>query len=112
MESIKYLNAAELFEVAGSVYKLVLPIHESAHDYEALVICYATLRDTYSTLITSIKQQSRMLGSYYRVGLYGKVFEELNGKEFVYKEPKITRYVSDVKWEILTMKTQASRNKG
>jgi hypothetical protein len=42
----------------------------------------------------SIKQQSRMLGSYYRVGFYGKVFDELDGKEFVYKEPKITRYIS------------------
>lgn len=40
----------------------------------------------------AIKQQSRMLGSYYRVGFYGKCFDELDGKEFVYKEPKITRY--------------------
>jgi hypothetical protein len=31
-----------------------------------------------------------MLGRYYRVGFYGIRFEELNGKEFVYKEPKST----------------------
>jgi hypothetical protein len=32
-----------------------------------------------------------MLGSYYRVGFYGSVFEELSGCEFIYKEPKITK---------------------
>lgn len=31
-----------------------------------------------------------MLGKYYRVGFYGSKFEDLNGKEFVYKEPKAT----------------------
>ena len=31
-----------------------------------------------------------MLGKYYRVGFYGYRFEDLNGKEFVYKEPKST----------------------
>ena len=37
-----------------------------------------------------------MLGSYYRVGFYGAGFEELNGKEFIYKEPKITK-LSEIK---------------
>jgi dedicator of cytokinesis protein 6/7/8 len=37
-----------------------------------------------------------MLGSYYRVGFYGVDFEELNGKEFIYKEPKITK-LSEIK---------------
>jgi len=32
-----------------------------------------------------------LLGSYYRVGFYGKLFEELDEKEYIYKEPKITR---------------------
>jgi hypothetical protein len=33
-----------------------------------------------------------MLGTYYRVGFYGTRFgERLNGKEFIYKMPKITR---------------------
>lgn len=31
-----------------------------------------------------------MLGKYYRVGFYGVRFEYLNGKEYVYKEPKST----------------------
>ena len=37
-----------------------------------------------------------MLGSYYRVGLYGSSFLELDGKEYIYKEPKITK-LSEIK---------------
>ena len=39
--------------------------------------------------------QSRLFGSFYRVGFYGAAFgERLDGREFVYKWPKITRYVT------------------
>ena len=34
-----------------------------------------------------------MLGSYYRVGFYGSAFEEMDGAEYIYKEPKITKLV-------------------
>lgn len=44
MQSVGHLNDAELFEVSGSLYKLIIPIHENAHDYEALVKAYANLR--------------------------------------------------------------------
>lgn len=37
------------------------------------------------------QSQTRLLGSYYRIGFYGAEFEELDNKEYVYKEPKITR---------------------
>ena len=40
-----------------------------------------------------MQSERRMLGSYYRVGFYGKAFEELDTKEFIYKEPKITKLV-------------------
>jgi len=35
--------------------------------------------------------QNRMLGSFYRVKFFGEGFDELDGHEFIYKEPKITR---------------------
>ena len=34
--------------------------------------------------------QPRMLGTYYRVGVYGKPLKDLNGCEWVYKMPKLT----------------------
>ena len=32
-----------------------------------------------------------MFGTYYRVGFYGLWFAELDGQEFIYKEPAITK---------------------
>lgn len=31
-----------------------------------------------------------MLGRYFRVGFYGASFQDLDGREFIYKEPKRT----------------------
>jgi len=33
----------------------------------------------------------RVFGTYFRVGLYGSRFGDLDGQEFVYKEPVITK---------------------
>lgn len=33
----------------------------------------------------------RMFGTYFRVGFYGSKFGDLDEKEFVYKEPAITK---------------------
>lgn len=43
-ESIKYMNEADLYEVTANLYKLVVPIHEKAHNYDALMKCYGDLR--------------------------------------------------------------------
>lgn len=32
-----------------------------------------------------------MFGTYFRVGFYGHKFGDLDGEEFVYKEPAITK---------------------
>lgn len=32
-----------------------------------------------------------MFGTYFRVGFYGAKFGDLDGQEFVYKEPSITK---------------------
>jgi len=86
-----YLKRAELYETANELYKLLIPIFEKNRSYEQLAKSHGDLQDIFSKIINSIKTQSRLLGSYYRVGFYGKLFDELNGKECIYKEPKITR---------------------
>ena len=35
--------------------------------------------------------RKRMFGTYFRVGFYGAKFGDLNGQEFIYKEPAITK---------------------
>ena len=48
-------------------------------------------------LLVANSQQARMLGSYYRVGFYGHRFgPRLDGREFIYKTPKITRLMEMV----------------
>jgi len=92
-EAIKYLNQAELYEAANELYKLVLPIFEKHRRYPELRGSHAALTKIFDCIINSTGAQARLLGSYYRVGFYGSKFEEHEGKEYIYKEPKITRLV-------------------
>nr|CAD7401944.1 unnamed protein product [Timema cristinae] len=36
-------------------------------------------------------QGKRVFGTYFRVGFYGTKFGDLNGEEFIYKEPTLTK---------------------
>ena len=38
-----------------------------------------------------LQYRKRMFGTYFRVGFYGTKFGDLNGEEFIYKEPAITK---------------------
>ena len=38
-----------------------------------------------------MQEGKRMFGTYFRVGFYGPKFGDLDGAEFVYKEPAITK---------------------
>lgn len=38
-----------------------------------------------------MKGNKRLFGTYFRVGFYGTKFEEIDGQEFIYKEPGITK---------------------
>eukprot|EP01027_Heterolobosea_sp_BB2_P014815 GEZU01021252.1.p1 GENE.GEZU01021252.1~~GEZU01021252.1.p1 ORF type:complete len:863 (-),score=281.91 GEZU01021252.1:19-2607(-) len=83
---------AEHYEYAVEVYKLIIPIYESAREYEALQEIHTKLASWFGDIIRANKFQSRLYGSFYRVGFYGpKLPEDLRGVEFIYKMPKITR---------------------
>jgi Dock homology region 2 len=45
----------------------------------------------YYVSICSTQEGKRVFGTYFRVGFYGSRFGDLNGNEFVYKEPAITK---------------------
>ena len=38
-----------------------------------------------------LQEGKRVFGTYFRVGFYGHKFGDLDGEEFVYKEPAITK---------------------
>jgi hypothetical protein len=42
-------------------------------------------------LFCQLQEGKRVFGTYFRVGFYGAKFGDLDGEEFVYKEPAITK---------------------
>ncbi|XP_074640781.1 dedicator of cytokinesis protein 7-like [Tubulanus polymorphus] len=85
------LSMATQYEAMNQVYKVLIPIHESNHDFKRLSIIHGKLLDAFNQIIK--QEGKRMFGTYFRVGLYGTKFGDLDGEEFIYKEPSITKLV-------------------
>ncbi|XP_076061952.1 dedicator of cytokinesis protein Ziz isoform X2 [Oratosquilla oratoria] len=89
--SANMVERAERYELLGNLYRILIPIYEARRDYPALVRCYSHLYQAYSRVVEVNTSQKRLLGRYYRVAFYGaQCFEDEAGKEYVYKEPKVT----------------------
>ncbi|GFQ85822.1 dedicator of cytokinesis protein 9 [Trichonephila clavata] len=88
---VKMLEQAERYEIMPEVYKLIVPIYEEQRNYEALLMCYKTLHSAYAKIVDVNRTGRRLLGKYYRVAFFGaSYFVEEAGKEYIYKEPKVT----------------------
>lgn len=92
-QALGELKHGQLFETANELYKLLLPILEKHLLYHEIADAHADLEQLFQAVISCNQTQSRMLGSYYRVAFFGSLFAELDGREFIYKEPKITKLV-------------------
>lgn len=82
-------HCAGMYESIDRVYKVLLPIVEAGHDYKKLSNIHGKLREAYEKI--DQLQGKRVFGTYFRVGFYGSVFGDLDGEEFVYKEPPLTK---------------------
>ncbi|XP_067028614.1 dedicator of cytokinesis protein 7-like isoform X1 [Acropora muricata] len=80
---------AQLFECVNEVYKLLIPILEARRDYKKLTAVHKKLSEAFAKIIQT--EGKRMLGTYFRVGFYGSKFGDLDGEEYIYKEPAITK---------------------
>uniref|UniRef100_A0A3B4AQK0 Dedicator of cytokinesis 9b n=1 Tax=Periophthalmus magnuspinnatus TaxID=409849 RepID=A0A3B4AQK0_9GOBI len=82
---------AERYELIADVYKLIIPIYEQRRDFEKLTHLYDTLHRAYTKVIEVMHSGKRLLGTYFRVAFFGQgFFEDEDGKEYIYKEPKFT----------------------
>ena len=89
---VSQLAEAELYEQCSDVYAALLPYYAQWHDYARLSKSHLHLHSVFEKLLEANSKQTRMLGTYYRVGFYGHRFgARLDGREFIYKQPKITR---------------------
>ncbi|XP_072300728.1 dedicator of cytokinesis protein 9-like isoform X2 [Eucyclogobius newberryi] len=82
---------AERYELICDIYKLIIPIYEKRRDFEKLAHLYDTLHRAYSKVTEVMHTGKRLLGTYFRVAFFGQgFFEDEDGKEYIYKEPKFT----------------------
>uniref|UniRef100_A0AAR2M140 Dedicator of cytokinesis 9 n=1 Tax=Pygocentrus nattereri TaxID=42514 RepID=A0AAR2M140_PYGNA len=82
---------AERYELISDIYKLIIPIYEKRRDFEKLSHLYETLHRAYSKVTEVMHTGKRLLGTYFRVAFFGQgFFEDEDGKEYIYKEPKFT----------------------
>ncbi|XP_072315013.1 dedicator of cytokinesis protein 11 isoform X2 [Eucyclogobius newberryi] len=100
---VEALWKAERYELITHIAKLIIPIYEKRHDYEKLSRLYDTLHRAYNKIMEVIQSRRRLLGTYFRVALYGQgFFEEEDCKEYIYKEPKLTG-LSEISQRLLTL---------
>ncbi|XP_047432549.1 dedicator of cytokinesis protein 9-like isoform X9 [Mugil cephalus] len=84
---------AERYELIADVYRLIIPIYEQRRDFEKLTHLYDTLHRAYTKVMEVMHTGKRLLGTYFRVAFFGQAagfFEDEDGKEYIYKEPKFT----------------------
>jgi len=84
-----FLVHSQNYEASNQLYKILIPIYEYHRDIKKLSQVHSKLHDCFNKIL--INGSRRLFGTYFRVGFYGHSFNELNGEEFVYKEPGITK---------------------
>lgn len=89
--AVEYMKKADMFEAATEIYHLLLPIFEEERDYKSLAEAHGDLQGVYQSIIKCNAEESRLFGTYYRVGFFGKEFGHLDGEEFVYREKGLSK---------------------
>ncbi|PAA86258.1 hypothetical protein BOX15_Mlig030368g1 [Macrostomum lignano] len=87
--SAQFFELSGLYEFIEPLYTALLPLHRHNKDYRRLAAVYAKMRDSCDNI--AFNESKRMFGTYFRVGFYGHRFGDLDGEEFVYKEPPLTK---------------------
>uniref|UniRef100_A0A674GCQ1 Dedicator of cytokinesis 11 n=1 Tax=Taeniopygia guttata TaxID=59729 RepID=A0A674GCQ1_TAEGU len=102
-QCIDGLWKAERYETISEVSKLIIPIYEKRREFEKLTQLYRTLHGAYAKILEVMHTRKRLLGTFFRVAFYGQTFfEEEDGKEYVYKEPKLTG-LSEISFRLLKL---------
>uniref|UniRef100_A0A672M0G6 Dedicator of cytokinesis protein 9-like n=1 Tax=Sinocyclocheilus grahami TaxID=75366 RepID=A0A672M0G6_SINGR len=82
---------AERYELISDIYKLIIPIYEQRSAFEKLAHLYDILHRAYTKVMEVMHSGKRLLGTFFRVAFFGQgFFEDEDGKEYIYKEPKFT----------------------
>ncbi|KAK1318522.1 hypothetical protein QJS10_CPB04g00652 [Acorus calamus] len=88
----KLFSQAELYHFCASILELIIPVYKSRRAFGQLAKCHTSLTKIYESIL---EQEASPIpftdATYYRVGFYGDQFGKLDGKEYVYREPRDVR---------------------
>ncbi|XP_036277565.1 dedicator of cytokinesis protein 10 isoform X13 [Pipistrellus kuhlii] len=90
---VEFLWKSERYELIADVNKPIIAVFEKQRDFKKLSDLYYDIHRSYLKVAEVVNSEKRLFGRYYRVAFYGQAvgfFEEEEGKEFIYKEPKLT----------------------
>lgn len=88
---VEFLWKSERYELIADVNKPIIAVFEKQRDFKKLSDLYYDIHRSYLKVAEVVNSEKRLFGRYYRVAFYGQgFFEEEEGKEFIYKEPKLT----------------------
>jgi hypothetical protein len=91
-EALGVFLRAELYETTVLVAKQLVRIGERHRMYTDLSFYHQQMMVAYESINNAEFKGTRFLGTYYRVGFYGATaIPHLHGKEYIYKEPKLTK---------------------
>lgn len=71
--SINYLEQAERYETMAEVLKLLQPIYERSRDFKSMMEMFGKLHSAFRKVVDIVGTGRRYLGTYFRIGFYGKV---------------------------------------
>jgi hypothetical protein len=89
--AIKLSEEAELSENAALLSKIFLRLYEDTEDFTGLRNTHGYLSSLYRGVSDANVAKNRLFGIYYRVGFYGPLWGTMEGKEYVYRAPRLTR---------------------
>uniref|UniRef100_A0A673SLR3 Dedicator of cytokinesis 10 n=1 Tax=Suricata suricatta TaxID=37032 RepID=A0A673SLR3_SURSU len=88
---VEFLWKSERYELIADVNKPIIAVFEKQRDFKKLSELYYDIHRSYLKVAEVVNSEKRLFGRYYRVAFYGQgFFEEEEGKEYIYKEPKLT----------------------
>nr|CRZ23221.1 Bm4167 [Brugia malayi] len=105
-KTAQFMEKAQMYESMIQLYKVITPILEENRDYRHLAQVHSCLSQALSRIEPTVpliediadawysplpSADKRCFGTYFRVGFYGSRFGDLDGVEFIYKEPAITK---------------------
>ena len=67
----------------------MIPILEAKRAHKEIENIHKKLAECYKEMVT--RGEKRFICSFFRVGFYGMIFEDLDGEEFIYKEAALMR---------------------